>query len=122
MWYYAKNGMQFGPVSQEELSSKLKCGEIQASALIWSEGMTDWKPLSQVTELMGQENTAVSPGIPNVFPDSSLPSQTVGGSASLPQPPAFNESYLAPHIPTYIWQTVVALVISVVLMMLICLP
>jgi hypothetical protein len=92
--------MQMGPVSQEELSAKVMGGEVLPTDLIWREGMADWLPLARVPEFMGQ----------------ALP------AAISPQPPAYHGNHTAPRIPTYTWQSVVATVISVGMMMVICLP
>lgn len=113
MWYYSKNGMQMGPISQEVLSAKAKGGEVMSSDLIWREGMADWLPLGRVPELMGVS-------FPDV-PSSQLPSQT-GGSVPLPQPPAYQGNYVAKQIPTYLCQSVVALLMSAAMMMVVCLP
>jgi len=119
MWYYSKNGEQMGPVSQEELFAKTRGGEILPSDLIWREGMADWMPLSRVPEFAGQTlPAAISP----VASSPSLPAQETGGSVPLPQPPAYHGNYTAPRIPTYMWQSVAALLLSAVMMMVICLP
>lgn len=103
-----------GPVSQEELSAKVMGGEVLPSDLIWREGMADWLPLSRVPDFMGQTlPDAISPLAPH---------PSTGGSVPLPQPPAYHGNYTAPRIPTYMWQSVVAMVISVGMMMVICLP
>lgn len=102
MWYYSKNGMQLGPLSQEELSSKAKSGEIQAYDLIWREGMTDWKPLAQVPEFQGLVNP-------------STPPQIGMGSVPIPQPVAYPAGYTPGSVPNYLWQSIVVTVLC-------CLP
>ena len=84
--------------------------------------MADWKPLAQVPEFMAQVFQSVPDISTPVLSDSSLPAGQAGGSIPLPQPPAFHGTYLAPNIPTYIWQSVLALVISAGMMMVICAP
>lgn len=102
MWYYSKNGMQLGPLSQEELASKAKGGEIQASDLIWREGMTDWKPLAQVPEFQGLVSQSTPPAI---------------GMGSVPnhQPVAYPPGYAPGTVPNYLWQSIVVTVLC-------CLP
>lgn len=102
MWYYSKNGMQLGPLSQEEISSKAKGGEIQASDLIWREGMTDWKPLAQVAEFQG----LASPTTP---PPVSM------GNVPVRQPVAYPAGYAPGSVPNYLWQSIVVTVLC-------CLP
>ena len=55
-FYYALNGQQAGPVPEDQLTSLLRDGTIQASTLVWREGMADWQPLSTV---LGPVATAV---------------------------------------------------------------
>jgi uncharacterized RDD family membrane protein YckC len=47
-WYYADGGLKVGPVTEEELSSRLARGIINASTLVWCEGMTEWRPLREM--------------------------------------------------------------------------
>lgn len=102
MWYYSKNGMQLGPLSQEEISSKAKGGEIQASDLIWREGMADWKPLAQVPEFQG----LASPSAPPPVGMGHVPMQ---------QPAAYPAGYAPGSVPNYLWQSIVVTVLC-------CLP
>jgi len=45
-YYYAVNGQQAGPVSEEELRGMVSSGSIPAETPIWREGMGDWQPFS----------------------------------------------------------------------------
>ena len=47
-YYYALNGRQTGPVPEAQLTSLLQMGTINASTLVWREGMSDWQPLGSV--------------------------------------------------------------------------
>ena len=80
-WFYASGGVQQGPVSIEELKSRRSAGQIPADALIWREGMADWKPWNEVPELGGGQIYA---------PPSSNP--VAGGFVSKP--------------PSYLWQSI----------------
>ena len=44
-WYYALNGQQVGPVSEQQLSGFVGSGVINAMTLVWREGMQGWLPL-----------------------------------------------------------------------------
>ena len=46
MWFYAKDGRKAGPVSDGELDSLAARGGIDASTLVWKEGLADWLPLA----------------------------------------------------------------------------
>jgi len=103
-WYYSKNGQQVGPVSDFDIQAKAKSGEILPTDLVWKEGMPDWKPLSQMPELLG--------GGSAVIPAAQNPG---GGQIPLPQPTAYTSRNTHPHIPNYLWQSIVVTVLC-------CLP
>jgi len=44
-WYYAHDGQQQGPVSEEQLATLARTGVIGASNLVWRDGLPDWGPL-----------------------------------------------------------------------------
>jgi uncharacterized protein (TIGR00266 family) len=49
-WYMAIGGHQVGPVSEDEILSNLQNGSIDASTLLFTGGMSNWTPLSQVPQ------------------------------------------------------------------------
>ena len=49
-WYFNDSAEQRGPVTGEEIKSMLQARKIQADALVWSEGMADWKPAGSISE------------------------------------------------------------------------
>jgi Interferon-induced transmembrane protein/GYF domain 2 len=97
-WYYSKNGMQLGPVAEEELKAKGISGELLATDLVWKEGMADWKPLGQVPEFQG---SGIVPQVPQYGATGSVP---------IPQPAAYPAGY-NPQVPNYLWQSIVATVL-----------
>lgn len=116
-WYYTKVGLRQGPVPESELLLKIHRGEIDGGNLVWREGMTDWLPLSQVPELLGQTQSNIPAAtatseVSLAKPELSFPVNQPGGSVPLPQPPAYQGNYIAPVIPTYMWQSVVATVVG----------
>ena len=48
MWFYAAEGRQTGPVSQEQLAELVRSGQIAMESLVWREGMASWQPLREV--------------------------------------------------------------------------
>jgi hypothetical protein len=48
MWYYAAEGRQAGPVSQEDLAALVRSGHVSMDSLVWREGMPNWQPLREV--------------------------------------------------------------------------
>jgi uncharacterized RDD family membrane protein YckC len=47
-WYYVNHGEPAGPISEEELLSKLRLGTILPTTLIWRSGMAEWQPAAAV--------------------------------------------------------------------------
>lgn len=47
-WYYATDGQQCGPVSDEEFGDLVRRGVIAPESLVWTAGMADWRRLSEV--------------------------------------------------------------------------
>lgn len=118
-WYYSKVGLQQGPVPENELLQKIRRGEIDGNNLVWREGMAEWTPLSRVPELTGgtaPEAPMAAATTETSFekPTPALPSRQPGGSVPLPQPPAYHGNYVAPAIPTYMWQSVTATVVGLI--------
>lgn len=98
-WYYSKNGVQLGPIAEEELVAKSRSGEVSATDLIWKEGMTDWRPLGEVDVFMGVAGAAMVP------PPSPV------GSVPMQQPAAYNPSQMPGTIPNYLWQAIAVTVL-----------
>jgi len=47
-WYYRLNDQQVGPVSQDEIIRLFLQRTLTADSYVWTEGMQDWQPISQV--------------------------------------------------------------------------
>jgi uncharacterized RDD family membrane protein YckC len=47
-WYYAKEGAPVGPISDEELVSRLRDGTVLPTTLVWRTGLADWQAASSV--------------------------------------------------------------------------
>ncbi|MFD0895151.1 DUF4190 domain-containing protein [Luteolibacter ambystomatis] len=58
-WHYGENGQHFGPVDENGIRQAIAAGAVQPHTLVWREGMPDWLPLSQVSELVGPVPVAV---------------------------------------------------------------
>lgn len=84
LYFYVKNGVSEGPFSAEELI-KL----ITPDMLIWTEGMTEWTPASEVAPISEmfatdtEEETKISP------PVFTPPTFEAAPPAQDPQPPVF---------------------------------
>jgi hypothetical protein len=58
-WYVAQGEQQFGPYTGEQLVEFSTAGNITPEAMVWTEGMAEWLPASQ---------------IPGLFPNAAPPS------------------------------------------------
>lgn len=47
-WYLARDGQQFGPISDTELAKFIELGHLQPHDLLWRDGFPDWQPASVV--------------------------------------------------------------------------
>lgn len=75
-WYYSNNATQMGPVTDAELRAMLASGKVNATDMVWREGMKDWLPASSVPGLcvMPQAggNPYQPPAVPGTF-DAPMP-------------------------------------------------
>jgi hypothetical protein len=108
-WYYAKDGGQNGPVEAEELLAKLASGEVAGTDLVWREGMKDWAPAGEVTELSSYSRPEPPP-TPGGMQVPAPPVQPAVGSSpyQAPQAAELAEPGVAGPIPNYLWQSIVA--------------
>lgn len=75
-WYYTdRNGQQAGPVSLTELQSLLQQSAVTDSSMAWTEGMTDWKVVSDIDVLQPSANEALAQTTPVAQPAASPLSQ-----------------------------------------------
>ena len=97
-WYFAKNGVQMGPIGIDELKAKLASGEVSGTDMVWREGMPDWRKAGEVQEL----------AVISAAPQQVVPQPTLSASNSPYSPPAANPGYSAGGvIPNYLWQSIV---------------
>ena len=50
-WFIAVQDEQVGPLTVDEIKGRFEKGEVGSDTLVWSTGLTDWRPLSNVEEL-----------------------------------------------------------------------
>jgi uncharacterized RDD family membrane protein YckC len=63
-WYYAENGQQTGPVSEEQIHQLFQSGKINRDTLVWREGLADWVSYHQVMTPPGNPGTPQPPSAP----------------------------------------------------------
>ena len=59
--HIARDHRPFGTISEEEILEGIVSGRFISSDLTWCEGMTEWKPLSEMAIQWGMETPASSP-------------------------------------------------------------
>lgn len=94
LYFYVKNGVSEGPFSAEELI-KL----ITPDTLIWTEGMTEWAPASdvaQIGEMFATDTEEETKIAPPVF---TPPTFEAAPPAQDPQPPVFEAPTQEPQPP-----------------------
>lgn len=94
LYFYVKNGVSEGPFSAEELI-KL----ITPDTLIWTEGMTEWAPASEVapiSEMFATDTEEETKIAPPVF---TPPTFEAAPPAQGPQPPVFEAPTQPPQPP-----------------------
>ena len=62
-FHVAINGKAEGPFGADRLAAMIVSGEIKRETLVWSQGMEDWQPAGQVSELAGHL-ASVPPPLP----------------------------------------------------------
>lgn len=92
LYFYVKNGVSEGPFSAEELI-KL----ITPDTLIWTEGMTEWAPASEVatiSEMFATDTEEETKIAPPVF---TPPTFEAAPPAQDPQPPCLRLLHRNPN-------------------------
>lgn len=116
-WYYAKDGQQVGPVSEEELTKLKQGGQLSGEELVWNETLTDWVPMNSLSQF--GDATPAEEGTPAPAESAVAPASAASASepAATLSPVTQASQNLAPgeKIPTYLWQSIVCLVLC-------CLP
>jgi hypothetical protein len=99
MWYYAQNNQQMGPIPEEEMKAKLRGGILVGSTLAWKEGMSDWKPVSEIPEL----STVLLSAVPPLSRDlSATPTADPPSMPNNPYSPPVSDmaGIVTPQMPT----------------------
>lgn len=52
-WYLARDGQQFGPISEAEMAKLVELGHLQSTDLLWRDGFPDWRPAMLVFPPLG---------------------------------------------------------------------
>jgi hypothetical protein len=88
-WFYAQGSTQRGPVDLNFLVDALRSGTLNATDLVWRDGMAQWTPAGQVPELAGAVGTVNPPMQPTGFAAPFAPAMA----------PAMTPNYSQPYYP-----------------------
>ena len=79
-WYYVKDGEAAGPISDEELLSKLRLGNILPTTLVWRSGLSEWQPAATVAPQIVPPSTAAPSFSPALSPNINVPPELTSGT------------------------------------------
>jgi hypothetical protein len=79
-WYLAREGRQFGPISEAEMAKLVELGHLQPTDLLWRDGFPDWRPAMVVFPPSG-------PALP-LGPARGQPGGKIHPADQLPADPA----------------------------------
>jgi len=69
-WYLARDGQQYGPLTEAELAKFIDLGHLQPTDLLWRDGFPDWRPAMVV---FPQRKPAVPRPLQPAQPQSQAP-------------------------------------------------
>lgn len=67
-WYMAIGGQQVGPVSQDDIITSLRSGNVTADTLVFTAGMSQWTRLAEVPVLAPYLPGALAPAVTGAMP------------------------------------------------------
>ena len=67
-WYMAIGGQQVGPVSQDDIVTSLRSGNVTADTLVFTAGMSQWTRLAEVPALAPYLPGALAPAVTGAMP------------------------------------------------------
>lgn len=87
LWYYAVSGSseKQGPIPEDQIRALIQSGELHPNDLVWSDGMSNWTALAQVTELQTAAPTDAPPPAPMAKAFPATAQVATGGPSGIPQ-------------------------------------
>jgi len=83
-WYYAQDGQRHGPIPKTQLDDLAASGQLRADDLVWTEGMSQWTPASQVEGLLPAAPPEPGPPLPSGPPAPAGPPPMAVGPFKIP--------------------------------------
>lgn len=80
-WYIARDGKQYGPVSESDLAQLVQNRELLDGDYLWRQGFDNWLPAGQVAEVRALANKGAVGGQPKPNPNPHMNDPRVGGGA-----------------------------------------
>jgi uncharacterized protein (TIGR00266 family) len=71
MWYYAQNNQPVGPISLDDLASRIRSGQVTPDTLVFTNGMTQWQAAKDTAQLSVFFSAAAAP--PMAMPAAAPP-------------------------------------------------
>ena len=71
-WYYAKDGVQAGPLPVGQLREMARTGALRPDDLVWTEGMPEWRPAAAVQAVYSAAAGVVPYGGAGATPSGGL--------------------------------------------------
>jgi hypothetical protein len=84
-WFYARDGQKHGPYSSPQLRAMAQSGELLRTDLIWKNGMADWRPAGETTQLFA----GVREGGKTQSKSKATVAESGSAEATVPQPKGF---------------------------------
>jgi hypothetical protein len=78
-WYLARDGQQYGPLSETELGKFVELGHLQPTDLLWREGFPDWRPAMVVFPPRKPAMQRTAPATRSAGPFAQQTAQVRGG-------------------------------------------
>ena len=88
-WYLARDGQQYGPVSEDELRKIIELGHLKNDDLVWRAGFAEWRQAEQVFP----QELIEKPASPQPSPPQARPNPT---QAPAGQPAAHSPQHAGP--------------------------
>ncbi len=125
-WFYAQGDQRLGPVGADAIAAMFDRGELSAETLVWTEGMSEWRALRDVSSELGIEpvRESVPPAI--VMTEPVSPYAAPATTAPLHAPPqqggdvvmaGFWKRFAASTIDSFLLGAVSLIIVFVCLML-----
>src|SRR5689334_15250006 len=78
-YYLAINGKQTGPFPADDIRQMIRNGQVNGQTLAFTQGMTQWTPISAIPEFAADLNPQAAPPPPPLAPAVIPPTIDIGG-------------------------------------------